>query len=298
MSAEALTRIAIVDALHRIGVRPSEQGTVLLVHSAMRTLGLVAGGVSTVVAALREAIGPTGTLVVPTFTSHHRGPEVPLIDPARDPSEMGAISEHVRRHPDARRSIALRHSFAALGPRAEAITSTDPALSPFDERSTFGELLALNSHVLLLGVCYASSTTHHFAEWVCDVSYRRTIRRNAQVRRPDGAVFNQPMIDYQPKPGAGPSDFNRLGRMLERAGRVSVGPVGNAMGRRFLMRDLIELAREAARHDENVFRFADGQTELTPLDDGKLIPSHPGKDRTGRARRTLWSVVDEAGLYR
>jgi len=51
----------------------------------------------------------------------------------------------------------------------------DPTLPPYDFRSSFGVMLALNTQVVLLGVTYATSTSHHFAEWVCDVPCQQKI---------------------------------------------------------------------------------------------------------------------------
>src|SRR5690349_3001443 len=154
-----LTAPEIAAALRGLGLAA---GQTVLVHSALRTLGPVDGGADTVVDALLDVVGPRGTLVVPTFTFLHEVEDEPIIDPASDPSEMGAITEAARRRPDARRSTAYRHSFAAIGRRAALIEGVDPALPPFDLRSTFGVLLALDAQVLLLGVTYANSTSHHF----------------------------------------------------------------------------------------------------------------------------------------
>ncbi len=56
----------LVDDLQRLGVRA---GMVLLVHSSLSSLGWVCGGPVAVVQALDEALGPEGTLVVPTHSS-------------------------------------------------------------------------------------------------------------------------------------------------------------------------------------------------------------------------------------
>lgn len=57
--------------LERLGVTA---GDVLLVHSSLRAIGDVDGGAATLVAALSEALGSSGTLVVPTFTPSIRDP--------------------------------------------------------------------------------------------------------------------------------------------------------------------------------------------------------------------------------
>ncbi len=301
-NTSGLSQADIVQGLGQVGLKV---GDTVLVHSAMRTFGYIQGGAKTIVAALLEVLGSTGTLVVPTFTFAHEAEKDPIIDPQNDRSEMGIITETVRLHPKALRSIAFRHSFAAVGRRARIITQVDPALSPFDLRSSFGVMLALNTQVLLLGLTYATSTSHHFAEWICDVPYRHAISLDVRLRRPDGTIVRQKMTDYQPKPSKGSSyygtrhpDFNRLGRMLEERDLVSITSIGNAVVRRFAMRDLIDLAQIEAAKDCNIFRTEEGQPDyFTPLDFGKIILSEEMLDGAGRPVRYQWSVLDEKKLF-
>ena len=244
-------------------------------------------------------MGEHGTLVVPTFTFAHEVEEAPIIDPANDPSEMGAITEAVRGRPQAMRSTAFRHSFAAIGRRAEVITQVDPRLAVYDFRSSFGVMLALDTQILLLGITYSSCTSHHFGEWVCDVPYRQAIDVAARVKRADGTIVPQVMTDYQPftYTGTRHTDFNRLGKVLEERGVVGVGAIGNAVVRRFAMRDLISTAQVEAAKDYNVFRTDGGDPEsYTPLDDGAIVLSPEMLDGAGRPNRYQWSVVDETQL--
>ena len=298
--AKDLTRGEITDGFHRLGL---QEGNTVLVHTAMRTMGRIEGGADTVVDVLLEILGARGTLVVPTFTFAHEGEEAPIIDPASDRSEMGAITEAARRRSEALRSTAYRHSFAAIGRRAEVITQVDPANSAFDPRSCFGVMLGLGTQVIMLGLTYASSTSHHFAEFLCDVPYRHTIDMTAKVRRDDGTVYEQPMIDYQPKPsdggyyGSRHPDFNRLGRMLEDRGRVGLAAIGNSAVRRFRMRDLADLAQEEAHEDYNIFRTPEGETDfMTPLEFGTVVTSPELLDGAGRGGRHKWCVIDPEKL--
>ncbi len=301
MTATGLSKDDIVRGLRKTGLKRND---VVLVHSAMRTFGYVEGGAETVVAALLEVIGERGTLVVPTFTFAHEAKTAPNIDPANDPSEMGIITETVRRRPDAMRSIAYRHSFAAVGRRAGIITKVDPSLSPFDIRSSFGVMLALGAQVLMLGLTYANSTSHHFAEFVCEVPYRHTIDIIVMVKKPGGATNRQPMIDYQPKPnedgsyyGSRHPDFNRLGRMLEDRNLVGIAAIGNCAARRFGMRDLVDLAQLEAEKDVNILRTPEGKPDYyTPLAFGKNVFSPEMMDDAGRPVTYQWCVVDEAKL--
>ena len=312
-----LTKKQIVTGLREIGLK---EGQVVLVHAAQRTFGPVQGGADTVVAALLEVLGPKGTLVVPAFTFAHEAVPDPVIDPKTDPSEMGAISETVRLRPEACRSTAYRHSFAAVGRWAEEITAVDPGLSPFDVRSSYGVMLALNAQVVLLGVNYNSSSTHHFAEWICNVPYRHKVAKQVKVRHNDGSVKEVLMTDYQPKayapsvepqnsakgsqpPASGKRrfDFGRIGKMLEERNLVGQAAIGNAIARRYAMRDLIDLCQVEAEKDYNVFRTAPGKiknTDRTQLDFGKTVISEPMADGAGRMVQYEWFVVSEDGVFK
>ncbi len=71
--AGPFTRGSLREDLLDLGV---EAGSTVMVHSSLSRLGWVAGGAQAVVMALMDALGPTGTLVMPTHSGH-------LTDPAR-----------------------------------------------------------------------------------------------------------------------------------------------------------------------------------------------------------------------
>jgi len=110
-------RAAIVEGLRRVGLNEND---VVLVHSAMRTIGPIVNE-PVRLWSLLEVVGTGGTVVAPVFTFRHEVDSEPIIDPANDHSEMGAISEAIRLHPEALRSLAFRHSFAAIGRHARVI---------------------------------------------------------------------------------------------------------------------------------------------------------------------------------
>ena len=55
----------LVEQLHVLGVA---RGAVLLVHTAFSRVGPVKGGPRALIAALREALGPEGTLAMPSLS--------------------------------------------------------------------------------------------------------------------------------------------------------------------------------------------------------------------------------------
>ncbi|MGC4154689.1 MAG: AAC(3) family N-acetyltransferase [Propionicimonas sp.] len=289
-----------VAELGRCGIA---EGDVVLVHSALRPFGQVAGGAATLAKALREAVGPTGTLVAPAFTFRHEVGEDPVVDPVNDHSEMGAISEAIRLMPGARRSTAYRHSFSAVGPQAATITDTDPALSVFDLRSTFGRLLALDARIVLLGLTYVSCTSFHFGEYLVQIPDRHVVERRVQLRRPDGEPEPVTLLDYQPRPTDDgreyehEHDFDRAGAVLEQAGLVRVGAIGNAVIRVFAMRDLIHLLLDRYGLEPDIF-YLDPRVGPTRLADGVSVFTGDLRDGAGRLVETNWSCLDPTQMHR
>ncbi|WKX08175.1 aminoglycoside N(3)-acetyltransferase [Streptomyces sp. NL15-2K] len=176
-----VTRDTIANELRELGVRAGE---ILLVHSSLSSLGWVCGGAVAVVHGLLDALGRTGTLVVPTQTGDLSDPAVwgnppvpeewwetiratmPAYDPRVTPSRgVGVIPETVRTWPGALRSAHPQTSFAAVGPRAAEVIGGHAPDCRLGERSPLARLEALGARVLLLGAGYDTCTSFHLAEY-------------------------------------------------------------------------------------------------------------------------------------
>lgn len=287
-----------LQGFRQLGIR---EGDTVLIHSALRPFGFVEGGGAAVANALFEALGKEkGTLIAPAFCFKHEIEENPVIDPENDSSEMGIISEAVRHMDGAVRNAAYRHSFSAVGKNAHWLTDVDPYLSVFDMRSVFGKMLALDTKVVLAGVTYINSTTHHFGEYLLQVPDRHTIQRAVRLKKPDGSMENRFMTDYQPRPTLSGSyyehehDFNRLGLRLEQAGKVAFGTIGNAVLRMYSMRELISLILWSYPLDQTIFWQDGAMTEL-PL--GKIV-TREYVDGAGRPDEAVWSCIDPGKICR
>ncbi|MFJ9623039.1 aminoglycoside N(3)-acetyltransferase [Streptomyces sp. NPDC101181] len=182
-------------ALTALGVRPGE---VLLVHASLRAVGPVRGGAHGVLDAVRRAVGPTGTVVVPAFTPENsdtsphyrervRGLDaaaraavraaMPPFDPALTPApSTGALAEAVRTAPGARRSTHPQTSFAALGPGAGALLAGHRADCHLGEESPLARLYEADARILLLGTGYATCTAFHLGEYRMPRPPRRAYR--------------------------------------------------------------------------------------------------------------------------
>ncbi|MGW1767375.1 aminoglycoside N(3)-acetyltransferase [Streptomyces sp. NPDC002073] len=242
-----------------------EAGGVLMVHASMRSVGPAGPergrGSESVLRALRTALGPAGTLVVPTFTPENSdtspyyrdairglGPEavaalrdrMPPFDPALTPAPtMGILAETTRRAPGALRSGHPQTSFAALGPEAGKVVAGHRPDCHLGEDSPLARLYDMRAQVLLLGVGFDRCTAFHLAEYRVPGPPRRDYRC---VVAHDGVRRWWRYEDVDLDDG----DFAALGSDFADSGSpgpVRSGPVGSATARLFRFRDAVDFAR-------------------------------------------------------
>jgi aminoglycoside 3-N-acetyltransferase len=253
------TRSSLAAELSALGVRP---GSVLVVHSALSSLGWVCGGPVTLVESLLDALGPTGTLVVPTHSGDNSDPAdwinppvpqdwwpiireaMPPFDPRRTPSVgVGIVPEVVRSWPGAFRSDHPRTSFAAIGPAAEEITNGHRLDQMLGDESPLGRIYRRGGDVLLLGVGHANNTSLHLAEYRM-ASAPRT-QNGAAVRTSDNTRRWVTWIDVD----IDSADFDRLGAAFNAARQPVTGNVGSARCVLADQRDLVDFAVEWLRRN-------------------------------------------------
>lgn len=234
-----MTRADLVRQLRALGVRA---GGVLLVHTSFRAVGPVEGGPLELIAALREALGPEGTLVMPTMTDG----ESPY-DPRSTPTwQMGITAELFWRQPGVVRSGHPGGSFAAAGPRAEEICAPQPLSPPHGPVSPVGRVHDLGGQVLLLGVTHGENTTVHLAEALAAVPYSVS---HPCVVRLDGEVRTIDIVETDHCC----RNFDEVGAWLDEEGLQRQGTVGRAQARLADARDIVRIAVRHLRRDPLVF---------------------------------------------
>jgi aminoglycoside 3-N-acetyltransferase len=236
---EAMTREEVAAQLRSLGVRA---GGVLLVHASFRAVRPVEGGPRGLIAALHDAIGAAGTLVMPTMTDG-----ASPFDPAATPTcDMGITAELFWRGPGVRRSGHPGASFAAAGPRAEEICAPQPLSPPHGPDSPVGRVHALGGQVLLLGVGHSESTTLHLAEALAGVPY--------SVEHPcvvvvDGEARTVPVAETDHCCRR----FAQMDGWLREAGLQREGRVGRSHARLAESKDVVELALRRLRAQPTIF---------------------------------------------
>ncbi|MCA9494191.1 MAG: AAC(3) family N-acetyltransferase [Myxococcales bacterium] len=237
-------------------------GGVWIVHSSCRSLGAVEGGTDAVVDALLTALGPEGTLMVPTFTTNLTDParwpvaltgeertatmaRLPAFRPDRSPSYlMGVIPEAVRRHPRALRSDHPVTSWAAIGPRARELLADHPLDDPEGEAGPLGRAWRLEATILLVGVGQDRNTTIHLAESMLDLPHLHAMRDAYPVDGPEGRTWREVEKTTHCSDG-----FVALEPLLEEAGVLRRFTLGDALVRRMSSPDVVRVATELLRRD-------------------------------------------------
>lgn len=230
----------VAEQLRALGVR---EGGVLCVHTSFRAVRPIEDGPRGLIEALRIALGPEGTLVMPSWTGDDDTPFDPRTTPAS--GDLGVVADTFRRMPGVARS-GHPFAFAALGPHAERVTAGPLPTPPHTPDSPIGRVHALDGQVLLLGVDHDADTTLHLAELLGGVPYR--IPKHVTVLR-DGRPAR---VDYGENDHCA-EGFRLADGWLRGRGLQREGPVGHAHARLVRSRDVVDVAMERLSRDPFVF---------------------------------------------
>ena len=189
-----LTPAMLTDALRQAGVTADD---VLLVHSSLSRCGYISGGAEGVIRGVMEAVGKNGTALFPTFTrpyiylgtSLNKDWNYRPYDPA-DPRQVwtGTVPRVLlEKFKEAKRSRHITHSWAGLGPQAEAcISAHGPSDPPASETSPMAKALALGGKVVYIGSGLAPSTFLHYLETACNAAFLQPAV--CRVKNQDGSL--------------------------------------------------------------------------------------------------------------
>ncbi len=230
-----VTRAELVAGLRGLGI---EAGAMVQVHSSLRQLGYVEGGADTVVDALLEAVGPEGNMMVPTF--NHGGADI--YDPRTTPSVNGAVTEALRRRPEARRSVHPTHPYAAIGRDAEELVAGHLEVDTFSRRSPLGKLADRGGYVLLLGVGMRANTAAHIGETMAHVHCLGSNQFPRRVRLDDDRVIPAWSVVWRDGPCL--IEWDPLEERMRSRGLIRSGPIGEGEAHLMKALDVIEVTFE------------------------------------------------------
>ncbi len=235
-----------------------ESGDTLLVHSSYKSLGGVDGGPQTVIDALLAVLGTAGTLIMPTFNFDFcKG--VPW-DTRSTPSHMGAITNMVREHPEARRVFHPIYSFAVLGKQAEFLTR-DRYKSSYERKSLFGKLRELDGKIMVVGLSYTNSMTFfHHVEEMEGVDYRYMKAFTGLITDENGKTYEDTFTMLVRDVDNGViTEVDPMGELMESAGIVSVHQIGAATVKMMKANQVYQFTAREMRRDPKLLYQIDGE---------------------------------------
>lgn len=185
MTLKTFTAADLRAALERIGI---VSGGPVVTHSSLRDLGRMEGVSlsdypASIVATIRDCLGPLGTLAVPSPNWAYGRAKMPF-DIRRSPvsKQLGVISNYVLTIPGVERSLNPIFSVAAIGPDAAFICRGGTA-SGFGVDSAWDRLFQRDADILFLG---------------CDLNYltfARYIEQRVGVPYLYNKLFRVPILD-------------------------------------------------------------------------------------------------------
>lgn len=250
---------SITEALQKLGVQP---GDLLMVHASLKAIGPVQGGAETVVAALRSAVGPSGTVMA--YASWDRSPYEETLNGARldeearrswppfDPATAGTyrgfglLNQFLTQAPGARRSAHPDASMVAVGPLAETLTAPHELGHALGEGSPVERFVRLGGKVLLLGAPLDAVTALHYAEAIADIPGKRRVTYEMPMPGSDGEVLWKTATDFDSngildcfaREGE-PDAVETIAAAYVKLGRHREGMVGCAPCRLFDAQDIV-----------------------------------------------------------
>jgi len=235
------------------------RGDTVMFHSSLSSMGHVIGGADAVIDGFLDAVGPEGTVCVPSlcrYPDHLRGRAREIWDPMTTPSYVGRIPEVFRRRPDAVRSNHFTHAVAAIGARAEELTRDHGLLDgrpgpwgdrAFAEESPWDKFYQWNAAYCFIGVDFTVNTMRHYIE---SLIVEDALRSAAPGRRPD----LEGRLTGWMKEGVWPRhDGRQMGERLARMGLVRFGKIGSATLRCIRTRDMVDNALRILRAEPELW---------------------------------------------
>ncbi len=193
----AIARFGLVDtadlqaAMRTLGVEP---GGVLLVQSSLNDMPTYSGRPIELLGALRELVGPQGTLLMPAYIVEPSMPDGTPLDVMNLPTYTGVLNELFRRMPSVLRSPHPRHSLCGEGPLAAALLAGHEALLYADGPDSPFDRLRQRDDALILTIGLPPAFTS-FLHWIEDFEPARLplevhepTPKEYVVRRADGTM--------------------------------------------------------------------------------------------------------------
>jgi aminoglycoside 3-N-acetyltransferase len=171
-----------------------------MVHSSVRSVGYIVGGVNVLVQALFDAIGPDGTLsayidVELCYDEDDDPADIPVFDKriAHAARDHGILHETLRNWPGALRSDHPDAGVIANGRLAAWLIGEHPLQYGYGEGSPYEKIVEARGKILMIGAPLDTISLLHYAEHLADIPEKRVRRYRRFLVGADGPVW----VDFE-----------------------------------------------------------------------------------------------------
>lgn len=214
--------------IEMLGIR---RGDTLLIHSSLKSIGMVEGGADTVLAVFMDYLAGEGILILPTHSWQTIGEEHNVFDPETEPSCVGALTEIFRKKDGVIRSWHPTHSVGVIGKDADEFVRGDHLSdTPCPRNGCWGKLYDYNAKILFLGCSPKRNTyLHSVEEWV-NVPDRLTEHYiDVKIKIPgESKLFERPLKRHFNAGGDISGNYDRIIPFMEEKSLLIRGKFGDA----------------------------------------------------------------------
>ncbi|WP_214860666.1 aminoglycoside N(3)-acetyltransferase [Exiguobacterium sp. s161] len=231
-----VTKSQIKEALRELGVTP---GMKLFVHTSLKQIGWIPGGVQALIEALQEVVTTEGLIMMPAQSTDNSDPknwsqpavpeewwetirrEMPAYDPAKTVTRgIGRVPEVFRTYPGVVRSNHPMWSVTAWGKDATTFVADHTLENGFGPGSPIERFIEADGQILHIGSPWDTTTVWHYAEYGLN---RPDVEDGCKVKEGSTERF----IHYRHRQ-IDSDAFGPIGEGLESADFVTSGLIGQA----------------------------------------------------------------------
>ena len=251
----AISKKTLIQQIQALGIDPSDT---LLIHSSMKSIGTVEGGIDGVLDVFSEYL-QYGLLLFPTHTWMDWNCPGNVFDVQNEPSCVGVLSETFRKRPGILRSWHPTHSIAGLGLDAQNfLAGEEKTQTPCPREGCWGRLYDRNAKILFLGAPTRTNTfIHSVEEWHNIPDRLAKEATNFKIVTPDKRQLTCPQFRHSSTFGDVSQHYGKVESLMLNEGIAKKGFFGSAISISVKTRALAETVGRLL--ENNSFLFCDGK---------------------------------------
>ena len=245
------TKADLTKQIEELGIKRTDT---LLIHSSMKSIGVVEGRGNTVLDAFMEYLNE-GLLVFPTHTWEQMSDTYDVFDPKTEPSCVGVLSNLFMQRPGVYRSLHPTHSVAAFGKDAKAFTRGEERFdTPCPREGCWGKLYDLDAKILFIGCSLRTNTIIHGVEEWNNIPNRFSKRpQPLKIKLDDGQVIERPLYRHHNERGDVSKNYGKLTDPLLSLGIAKMGKFGDAKTILCQSKQMVDLTSHFLKRNQDLF---------------------------------------------